>query len=257
MNLVHSKNEQGSVTIDTGIDSHNIPSNEQKIGRCCICGKKDIPITIRRIYKEIVFGSYKKESVDLVCSECRHLMNHSIRMMENEILQKFAPTYELIWKNFILRKHFPQNTLESFVEDQIKKIRISSSAISPEIDDQCYEEEKEIIGTCPCCNKKRVKLTKHHPLRKKVFGPNNEIVFLCRDCHDLVEKVVTRFERIVLRKFSRCYRGVWKAYTNNGVISDIEARELARYFFSDLMARKGLLSTEVEISENAVAIEAN
>jgi hypothetical protein len=233
------------------------PNNNQAIGKCLICKEKNIPIVPYRIYKEIVFGSYKKTSTGHVCRKCKHEIKHTVRVMENEILQKFAPTYGQIWEHFILKKHFPQNVLDDFIEDQFKKIKIEPfcGQINPEVD-ECSEEERGIIGTCLCCKKEEVTLTRHHPLRKKVFGSNNEVVFLCRDCHNLIEKAVTRFEGIILRKFFRCYGEIWKEYTKNGFIDDAKARELARDSLIILMTNKGLITTVTEARE-AAAAEAN
>lgn len=255
---VHSKNEQGSAIIDKSLYSPFIPSNE-KIGKCPICKKEDTLLVPYRLYKDAVFGDFKKESVEGVCKRCKRAIKHTNRIMENEILQKFASTYERIWESFILNKHFPQNVLKVFVEDQFKKIKIESynNQISPEADDCCCGEKDEIIGTCPSCKKEGIKLTKHHPLRKKVFGSSNDVVFLCRNCHDQIENIVTRFEKLILRKFFRCYREIWKEYINNGFISDDKARKLAEESLITLMINKGLLVEHAKAREAAVAVEAN
>lgn len=232
-------------------------NNRPRIGKCSICKEENIPLVLYHIFKRIVFGSYKSDSVGYVCKECKHRIHHTIRVMENEILQNFAPTYEMIWSEFIQNKHFPTKTLKALVKDQFEQIRTESfsNQINLEID-ECYEEERGIIGTCLCCNKEGVALTKHHPLRKKVFGSSNEFVFLCRDCHDLIEKVVTRFEKIVLRKFSRCNGKIWKIYVNKGSINDSEAKELARQSLVEAMNR---MSSEIllEESTNEIAVKAN
>ena len=52
---------------------------------------------------------------------------------------------------------------------------------------------------CPKCKKLR-EGTRHHLLPVRFFGsnPNSPILFLCRDCHDLIEKEIpqhTKLER--------------------------------------------------------------
>ena len=49
-------------------------------------------------------------------------------------------------------------------------------------------------GTCPKCDKLK-KLTKHHILPRCHFkGGSGKIVYLCRVCHDEIEKFIEQVE---------------------------------------------------------------
>jgi len=53
-------------------------------------------------------------------------------------------------------------------------------------------------GYCPKCGR-LTKLTKHHLYPKTFFGrgkKNSQIRFLCRECHQSVEKIIPKFQRM-------------------------------------------------------------
>ncbi|MDD5098523.1 MAG: hypothetical protein PHD31_02295 [Candidatus Pacebacteria bacterium] len=70
------------------------------------------------------------------------------------------------------------------------------------------------IGTCPKCKRENVPLTNHHIYPRWVYGPNDIREYLCRECHDEVEKWNREFERMVLRLFQKCYRLIYRAFMN-------------------------------------------
>ena len=48
---------------------------------------------------------------------------------------------------------------------------------------------KDKYGICPKCFQVR-KLTRHHALPKRYFGDTNHKLWICRDCHDEIEKIL-------------------------------------------------------------------
>lgn len=68
------------------------------------------------------------------------------------------------------------------------------------------------IGTCPKCGRVNVPLTKHHIYPRWVFGFNDIVVYLCRECHDEAEKWNRELERMLLRLIQTCYRLVYRAF---------------------------------------------
>lgn len=52
-------------------------------------------------------------------------------------------------------------------------------------------------GLCPRCNHLR-DLTKHHLYPVRFFGrsPNSPILFLCRSCHDGIERLIPEHEQL-------------------------------------------------------------
>lgn len=48
-------------------------------------------------------------------------------------------------------------------------------------------------GVCPKCFKVRV-LTKHHVLPQRFYGRNSNTIYLCRNCHDKIEIILSRLE---------------------------------------------------------------
>ena len=63
----------------------------------------------------------------------------------------------------------------------------------------------QVMDNCEICGCIRP-LTKHHIFKGHVWGRRStEIVYLCRPCHDDVEKEITRKENIILRKHPEIY----------------------------------------------------
>ena len=46
---------------------------------------------------------------------------------------------------------------------------------------------------CPKCGKLK-KLTKHHILPKRYFDNETDTLYICRECHNLLEELIRRME---------------------------------------------------------------
>jgi len=68
------------------------------------------------------------------------------------------------------------------------------------------------MGICPKCHAKRV-LTKHHVLPRRHYFGEGEVVLLCRKCHDDMEKIINRRERLTRDEYRKLAR---KFLTRNG-----------------------------------------
>lgn len=66
-------------------------------------------------------------------------------------------------------------------------------------------------GRCPLCGK-YTNLTKHHVYKTCVWRNKPEtqshIFYVCRSCHDEIEKEILKRENIVLQKHPEIYTGV-------------------------------------------------
>jgi len=69
-------------------------------------------------------------------------------------------------------------------------------------------------GVCSKCEKETI-LTEHHIWKRSVWGPNDCTVFLCRDCHDELERKVRIMENMILRLFMFCYEALYYDFMNN------------------------------------------
>ena len=63
-------------------------------------------------------------------------------------------------------------------------------------------------GRCPIC-KKIKPLTRHHVYKKAVFGDNDSIVLVCRQCHDRIEEVIRDKENALLIEHPDIYMDTW------------------------------------------------
>jgi len=66
-------------------------------------------------------------------------------------------------------------------------------------------------GKCMICKKVKP-LTRHHIYKKAVFGENNHIVFICRQCHDRIEFLLRKRENDVLRNKPELYEKAWEDF---------------------------------------------
>lgn len=67
------------------------------------------------------------------------------------------------------------------------------------------------IDICPICLQKK-RLTKHHIWKKCVWGhnkSNNEIEYICNECHQTLEAEITRKESEVLKQYPEIYAGTF------------------------------------------------
>ena len=74
---------------------------------------------------------------------------------------------------------------------------------------RAHKKKSLRTGICPICKKFFHNLTEHHKRRKSVWGTinNNDTIFICRHCHDLLEKEITRKENEILRQHLEIYIG--------------------------------------------------
>lgn len=70
------------------------------------------------------------------------------------------------------------------------------------------------FGKCPVCKKEK-HLTRHHILPRRFFGNIEEIVLVCRICHDDIEKEIPDYQKMttefyydILIKFG-IYERIW------------------------------------------------
>ncbi|MDD5551420.1 MAG: hypothetical protein PHS34_09185, partial [Candidatus Omnitrophica bacterium] len=76
---------------------------------------------------------------------------------------------------------------------------------------------------CPICGRIR-NLTKHHRKKKKVFGKNNDTIYLCRDCHNDVENEITRRENAILRRHPEIYIGTLNDFLTGKMFRTIKRK---------------------------------
>ncbi|MFA5755339.1 MAG: hypothetical protein WC909_03245 [Candidatus Paceibacterota bacterium] len=66
-------------------------------------------------------------------------------------------------------------------------------------------------GVCPVCGR-FTRLTRHHVFKSCVWFDKPEtqtrIFYVCRRCHDEIEKEITRRENIILQQYPELYTGV-------------------------------------------------
>ena len=74
-------------------------------------------------------------------------------------------------------------------------------------------------GVCSKCEKETI-LTEHHIWKRSVWGPNDYTVFLCRDCHDELERKVRIMENMILRLFMFCYDALYYDFMNGKELND-------------------------------------
>jgi 5-methylcytosine-specific restriction endonuclease McrA len=67
------------------------------------------------------------------------------------------------------------------------------------------------IGYCPICRQHGLQLTRHHKWKKAVWGRDRKkigkTIYICRECHNLVEQEITRRENIILKQHPDIYIG--------------------------------------------------
>lgn len=158
-----------------------------KLGECIACGESGLGFDFY-IYKLAIFG--KTSEKVFLCLDCHKKMRDLTRAMENQILLNYGAEYEKTWQKFI-NESKPQNS------DTITR-------------------KKSYHRRCPKCNKLK-KLTKHHRLRQAVFGPGL-VVWICRTCHDEIEKRIDKTEEKILFNFKPCYLELWRQFNSKGYV---------------------------------------
>jgi len=73
---------------------------------------------------------------------------------------------------------------------------------------------------CPICKRER-SATKHHIYRsavwKNVPWTRNEVILICRECHNFVEQEITKRENKILQHHPYLYREVIRDFTNGTI----------------------------------------
>lgn len=90
------------------------------------------------------------------------------------------------------------------------------------------------IGHCPICRQHGLVLTRHHKWRRAVWGrnkkKNGKVIWLCRDCHDDVEREITRRENMLLCEHPEIYIGTLNEFLRGEMCQTtrlISLREMA------------------------------
>ncbi len=63
-------------------------------------------------------------------------------------------------------------------------------------------KSKRKIAVCPRCFKVRL-LTKHHLTPKRFFNKKNNqnIIYICEECHKEIEKIIPRFRKLLKEEY--------------------------------------------------------
>lgn len=67
---------------------------------------------------------------------------------------------------------------------------------------------------CARCGQ-RTKMTEHHVLPRRIWPVeegNTEVGYLCRDCHDEIERIIAYRKRQVLKTNEEMYRRIWQNF---------------------------------------------
>ena len=110
------------------------------------------------------------------------------------------------------------------------------------------------IGRCPVCEKENIPLTEHHIYKRAVFGDNEIIVYVCRDCHDKVEVVIREMENAILRAFIYCYRKINKGILSGKTFSTEQTMETVLQGFRKINERNVNPWLEKRIRTKAVSV---
>jgi hypothetical protein len=51
------------------------------------------------------------------------------------------------------------------------------------------------IGLCPKCLEIK-NLTKHHIFPKRFFGENDNVLYICRECHNNIESIIPEYYQL-------------------------------------------------------------
>lgn len=62
------------------------------------------------------------------------------------------------------------------------------------------------MRVCPICGQYKL-CNKHHRWVKSVWGDNNDIIWLCLDCHQKLHDEIREKENLILRQYPDIYIG--------------------------------------------------
>ncbi|MDD5568829.1 MAG: hypothetical protein PHG23_00180 [Candidatus Pacebacteria bacterium] len=81
--------------------------------------------------------------------------------------------------------------------------------------------------------------TRHHPLKKAVWGSNDYTIKVCSKCHPRLESNVSRMEAIILKLFAKSYAEVNALFQSSGG-RDFSDAELEKICFDGFLRLKKL-----------------
>jgi len=96
------------------------------------------------------------------------------------------------------------------------------------------------VGRCPIC-KRVVQLTRHHKWRqavwKKMWWTQGKIILICRDCHDELEKEITRRENKVLQQHPEIYSGTLEDFIRGRIRTNVRIKNASSTVQKDILCR--------------------
>ncbi|MDD4062268.1 MAG: hypothetical protein PHV25_00605 [Candidatus Pacebacteria bacterium] len=91
------------------------------------------------------------------------------------------------------------------------------------------------IGTCPICGRDNIRLTAHHLKKRAVFGENQCVFYLCRECHDLLEAYIRTMENAILRLAPTAYVKLNDTFIQNlGFVTDGDLMNICKDFLEEV-----------------------
>ncbi|MFA5754999.1 MAG: hypothetical protein WC909_01375 [Candidatus Paceibacterota bacterium] len=103
------------------------------------------------------------------------------------------------------------------------------------------------MGTCPKCGKELVPLTEHHIWKRSVWGPNNRTVFLCRDCHNELERKVRIMENMILRLFMFCYKAIYRDFMSGSSLTNDDIMKICLTGLKKMISK--ILNESLEVKQ--------
>jgi hypothetical protein len=233
-------------------------------GTCLIC-KEQTLVSKHSIYKEVVFG--KNSATGLVCKDCHHRVDLSIKVYEEVVLGLFGICNIKIWNSYFYNGGISENEIKKNINERIRRIKVGEiryikrgipGKIEKEKATYGFLTEKQLIAynrtNCPIC-KKKARSTVHHIEKWIVFKSNKKLGFPCRKCHSLIEESIGLHERILLEACRDDYFTIWEAYLNYGHITNTKVRSLARSHLMRLKINKSTRHFERIIQKKQGKIE--
>jgi len=164
--------------------------------------------------------------------------------MEGYILRNFAPVYQKIWEYYTQNRHLTGTEITGYIEQCFIEIdSIVCEYIS--IVDNPKNNDRGVEGICLRCGHFK-ELARHHPFKRAVFGENDVVYYICKECHTILERSVTHFEATVLRKFSRCYAQAWREFASEGFIDKDRIEWLVQREFLSIKAKRRYYNCKIK-----------
>lgn len=81
---------------------------------------------------------------------------------------------------------------------------------------------KHVSGYCPICKFRNLKLTRHHKLKKYIWpelkNDEDNHIYICRTCHDNIEREITKRENKLLKEHPEIYLEVLDDFLTDKII---------------------------------------